>query len=232
MKQPLPHFPGSSASSQNHRFSVKDPGSALTHLIGFLAGIFLTPLILLHASARGAAFSDLIGLGIFMISLILLYGASTTYHTFAISRRQILKKLDHMMIFVLIAGSYTPICLSILPQQSGRPLLIVIWSIAFLGMLFKLFFVHCPKWISSVLYIGMGWACIFVIPRLFIILPTTGFLLLFLGGLAYTAGGVLYAQKLTAWNMRHPFFGSHEIFHVFVLAGSLCHYLLMYHYIV
>lgn len=231
MKQPVLHSPISSPSSKHCGFSVKDPGSALTHLIGFLLGIFLTPMILIHASLRGAALSDLMGLSIFMISLILLYGASTTYHTFDIPRRRILKKLDHMMIFVLIAGSYTPICLSILPAQSGRPLLILIWSIASLGMLFKLFFVHCPKWISSVLYIGMGWACIFVIPQLFLLLPTTGFLLLFLGGLAYTAGGVLYACKLTAWNMRHPFFGSHEIFHVFVLAGSFFHYLLMYHYI-
>ena len=136
-----------------------------------------------------------------------------------------------MMIFVLIAGSYTPVCLLAIPGMTGYILLAVVWIIALLGMCFKYFWVYCPKWISSVLYIALGWACVFAFPQLLNTLSTGCFLWLLAGGLIYTAGGVIYALKLSAFENRHINFGCHEIFHLFVMAGSFCHYIVMYVYL-
>ena len=136
-----------------------------------------------------------------------------------------------MMIFVLIAGSYTPVCLLAIPGMTGYILLAVVWIIALLGMGFKYFWVYCPKWISSVLYIAHGWACVVAFPQLLNTLSIGCFLWLLAGGLIYTAGGVIYALKLSAFENRHINFGCHEIFHLFVMAGSFCHYIVMYVYL-
>ena len=136
-----------------------------------------------------------------------------------------------MMIFVLIAGSYTPVCLLILDHELGYPLLVAVWGIAIFGMLIKLFWVTCPKWFSSVIYIAMGWVCVFVFGELLATLPTAAFLWLLAGGLLYTAGGIIYAFKFSLFNSKHKYFGSHEIFHVFVMAGSICHFIFMFNYV-
>ena len=111
--------------------------------------------------------------------LLLFYSASTAYHTIPAGHpyEETLKKLDHMMIFVLIAGSYTPVCLLAIPGMTGYILLAVVWIIALLGMGFKYFWVYCPKWISSVLYIALGWACVFAFPQLLNTLSTGCFLM-------------------------------------------------------
>lgn len=207
-------------------FHIKDPGSSITHFIGFICAILATPCLLIYASARHIGLAGLGSLSVFMISMILLYGASTAYHTFIVQphTEKILKRIDHMMIFVLIAGSYTPVCAMVLPQPIGTILLAVIWGLAFAGMVLKLFWVTCPKWFSSIIYIAMGWACVFVMPQLYVSLPRQAFLLLALGGIIYTIGGVIYAMKLKVFNERFPTFGSHEVFHVCVMLGSLCHY--------
>lgn len=207
-------------------FHIKDPGSSITHFIGFICAILATPCLLIYASARHVGLAGLVSLSVFMISMILLYGASTAYHTFIVQphTEKILKRIDHMMIFVLIAGSYTPVCAMVLPQPIGTILLAVIWGLAFAGMVLKLFWVTCPKWFSSIIYIAMGWACAFVMPQLYVSLPRQAFLLLALGGIIYTIGGVIYAMKLKVFNERFPKFGSHEVFHVCVMLGSLCHY--------
>ena len=207
-------------------FHIKDPGSSITHFIGFICAILATPCLLIYASARHIGLAGLGSLSVFMISMILLYGASTAYHTFIVQSHteKILKRIDHMMIFVLIAGSYTPVCAMVLPQPIGTILLAVIWGLAFAGMVLKLFWVTCPKWFSSIIYIAMGWACVFVMPQLYVSLPRQAFLLLALGGIIYTIGGVIYAMKLKVFNERFPKFGSHEVFHVCVMLGSLCHY--------
>ena len=213
-------------------FKLKDPGSAITHFIGMLMAMFAaTPLIL--RAMRAPDTVHVISLSIFIVSMILLYAASTTYHTFDLSERtnKILKKLDHCMIFVLIAGSYTPICLIVLHGRTGLMLLALVWSIAILGIIFKLCWVTCPKWVSSVLYIAMGWVCVFVFGPLWNTLPHSAFLWLLAGGIIYTIGGVIYALKLPLFNSRHTFFGSHEIFHLFGMGGSLCHFIFMYHYV-
>ena len=207
-------------------FHIKDPGSSITHFIGFICAILATPCLLIYASARHIGLAGLGSLSVFMISMILLYGASTAYHTFIVQphTEKILKRIDHMMIFVLIAGSYTPVCAMVLPQPIGTILLAVIWGLAFAGMVLKLFWVTCPKWFSSIIYIAMGWACVFVMPQLYVSLSWQAFLLLALGGIIYTIGGVIYAMKLKVFNERFPKFGSHEVFHVCVMLGSLCHY--------
>ena len=170
---------------------------------------------------------------IFILSMILLYGASTTYHSLNIGGRmlRIFRKVDHMMIFVLIAGSYTPVCLIVLGGKLGYTLFAVVWGIALAGMLLKACWVTCPKWFSSIIYIAMGWVCVFVFGPLWNTLPHSAFLWLLAGGIIYTAGGVIYALKLPLFNSRHTFFGSHEIFHLFVMGGSLCHFIFMYFYV-
>lgn len=213
------------------KFKAKDPGSALTHFIGWMMAVLAAvPLMIKAASAPDRI--HLISLGIFIVSMICLYGASTLYHTLDISEKinKRLKKIDHMMIFVLIAGTYTPVCVIALDKSVGLPLLALVWAIAIIGIIFKAFWVTCPKWVSSILYIGMGWTCVLAFTQILNALPTEAFLWLLAGGIIYTIGGVIYALKLPIFNSKHKNFGSHEVFHVFVMAGSICHFIMMYQY--
>lgn len=208
---------------------IKDPGSAITHFIGMLMAIFAAiPLLIQAAKEPNRIY--LISLTIYVVSMVLLYAASTTYHTFDISPKinTLLKKFDHMMIFVLIAGSYTPICLLVLEPEIGRPLLALVWGIALVGILVKAFWVYCPKWFSSLLYIGMGWTCVLAFSQILNGLTAAEFGWLLAGGIVYTIGGIIYALKLPVFNSIHKNFGSHEIFHLFVMGGSACHFVVMY----
>ncbi len=211
-------------------FQPKDPISAGTHFFGFICAIIALPILLMHSSQVNPTLRTQIGLTIFMLSMILLYGASSSYHAFNINPKMnlILKKIDHMSIFILIAGTYTPICLSILEEKIGFLLLFIIWSIALSGIIFKFFWVTCPKWVSSIMYIGMGWACISVLPQLYTNLGFHSFLWLLLGGLFYTTGGIIYALKLNLIKKNTIGFGNHELFHLFVMAGSFCHFMAIY----
>lgn len=210
---------------------IKDPGSAITHFIGMLMAIFAAVPLLIKAAHEPERIY-ILSLTVYVISLVLLYAASTTYHTFDISKKAntILKKIDHMMIFILIAGSYTPICLLALDQPIGTILLSIVWAIAIIGILFKAFWVYCPKWVSSVLYIGMGWICVLAFSQILNNLSPAAFGWLLAGGIIYTIGGVIYALKLPIFNSRFKNFGSHEIFHLFVMGGSACHFVVMYAY--
>ena len=208
---------------------IKEPGSAITHFIGMLMAIFASVPLLIRAAAQPQKIY-IIAMSIYAASLILLYAASTTYHTFDISEKTntVLKKIDHMMISVLIAGSYTPVCLLVLKGRIGIILLSIVWAIAIAGILIKAFWVYCPKWVSSVLYIGMGWTCVLAFTQLLNNLSPAAFGWLLAGGIIYTVGGVIYALKLPLFNSRHKNFGSHEIFHLFVMGGSACHFIVMY----
>ena len=208
---------------------IKDPGSAITHFIGMLMAIFAAVPLLIKAASEPSRIY-IISLTIYAASLILLYAASTTYHTFDVSERvnTILKKIDHMMISVLIAGSYTPVCLIVLKGRTGLILLAVVWSIAIAGIMIKAFWVYCPKWVSSVLYIGMGWTCVLAFTQILNNMSPAAFGWLLAGGIIYTVGGVIYALKLPIFNNRHKNFGSHEIFHLFVMGGSACPFVVMY----
>lgn len=211
---------------------IKDPGSAITHFIGMLMEIFAAVPLLIKAAHEPSRIY-IISITVYAISLILLYAASTTYHTIDRSERvnTILKKIDHMMISVLIAGSYTPICLLVLKGRTGIILLSIVWGIAVIEMLIKAFWVFCPKWVSSVLYIGMGWTCVLAFTQILNALSPAAFGWLLAGGIIYTVGGIIYALKLPFFNTKHKNFGSHEIFHLFVMGGSACHFILMYAFI-
>ncbi len=211
-------------------FRVKDPGSALTHFIALCACILATPAMLVNASLRGIGLAGQVSLSVFLLSAILLYGASTAYHSFDISPRGnlALKRLDHMMIFVLIAGTYTPFCVLAVGGAAGVRLLVLIWALALVGILFKACWVKCPRWVSSVVYIAMGWACVGELPRIWSGISVSAFVWLLLGGLFYTVGGIIYALKLPVFNARFPHFGSHEVFHLFVMAGTACHFVLLW----
>ena len=215
-----------------HNKHLKDPGSAITHFIGMLMAIFAAVPLLIKA-AREPDHIYLISLTIYALSLILLYAASTTYHTFDLSEKAntILKKIDHMMIFILIAGSYTPICLITLEGRTGVILLSLVWGIALVGIILKAFWVFCPKWVSSILYIGMGWTCVLAFTQILNALSPAAFGWLLAGGIIYTIGGIIYALKLPIFNNRHKNFGSHEIFHLFVMGGSMCHFIVMYAFV-
>ena len=211
------------------QYYIKEPGSAITHFIGMLMAIFAAVPLLIKAAHEPSRIY-VISLAVYSASMILLYAASTTYHTFDISAKinTILKKWDHMMISVLIAGSYTPICLLVLKGKTGLILLAIVWSFAIVGILIKAFWVYCPKWVSSILYIGMGWTCVLAFTQILNSMSRTSFIWLLTGGIIYTVGGIIYALKLPIFNSKHKNFGSHEIFHLFVMGGSMCHFVVMY----
>lgn len=214
------------------QITIREPGSAITHFIGVVLSILATTPLLIKVAVNDDH-TAFIAMAVFMCSMVALYSASTIYHSVTVRDRvlRVFRKLDHMMIFVLIAGSYTPICLIVLGGHSGYTLLAVVWGIALIGMTIKACWITCPKWFSSVIYIAMGWICLAVFGTLWNTLPHSAFLWLLVGGLIYTVGGVIYALKLPIFNSKHQNFGSHEIFHLFVLGGSICHFIFMYLYV-
>lgn len=211
------------------QLTIREPGSAITHFIGWLMAIAAATPLLMKAKPG----TNTIAMAIFAGSMILLYGASTLYHSVTVPDKilKIFRKIDHIMIFVLIAGSYTPVCLIVLGGKTGYSLLALVWSVAIIGITVKAFWITCPKWFSSIIYISMGWLCLFVFGNLWDTLPHAAFGWLLAGGIIYTIGGVVYALKLPVFNSLHKYFGSHEIFHLFVMAGSICHFIFMYRYV-
>lgn len=214
------------------QITIREPGSAITHFIAMMMAVFATVPLLVKAGIQ-SGWENFLAMAIFMGSMILLYGASATYHSVDLTGRslRVFRKLDHMMIFVLIAGSYTPVCLIVLGGKLGYTLLALVWGIAAVGMLVKACWITCPKWFSSVIYIAMGWVCVLVFGSLLKTLSAPAFLWLLAGGIIYTVGGVIYALKLPIFNAKHKFFGSHEVFHLFVMGGSICHFIFMYLYV-
>lgn len=213
-------------------FKIKDPGSAFTHFIALLSALFAATPLLIKA-ARTSGLSHVLALTIFIVSMILLYAASTIYHTLDISPKinQLLRKADHMMIFILIAGTYTPVCMIVLGDRTGWQLLALVWSIAAAGIIINALWITCPKWFSSLIYIAMGWVCILAFGKIVAALPSSAFGWLLAGGIIYTVGGIIYAMKLPLFNNRFKYFGSHELFHLFVMGGSFCHYIMMYAFV-
>ena len=214
------------------QITIREPGSAITHYIGMILSLLAAAPLLMKAETSRIP-SALTAMGIFILAMILLYAASSLYHSLNVKENilKLFRKLDHMMIFVLIAGSYTPVCLVVLEPKSGYALLTAVWGIAIAGMVIKACWITCPKWFSSLLYIAMGWLCLAVFGTLWSTLSLDAFLWLLAGGIIYTVGGVIYALKLPLFNSKHKNFGSHEIFHLFVMGGSICHFIFMYLYV-
>lgn len=214
------------------QITIREPGSALTHFIAMLLAMVAAIPLLIKASSTGGM--QIMAMTIFIVSMILLYGASATYHSLNVSDKiiKVFRKIDHMMIFILIAGSYTPLCLIVLGGNAGYTLLAAVWGIALIGIIVKGLWITCPKWFSSLIYIAMGWLCVLVFHQLTTALQTAAFAWLLAGGIVYTVGGIIYALKLPIFNSRHNYFGSHELFHLFVMGGSICHYIFMYCFVI
>ena len=188
--------------------------------------------MLIKAMSNGASTVTIISVAIFGISLILLYTTSGTYHGIISTEKviSIFQKLDHSMIFVLIAGSYAPFCLVSLGGKFGFTMFTIMISIAIFGIIFKLCWFNCPSWVNSAMYIGMGWAALFMLKPLSAILPSISLFLLILGGVLYTIGGVIYALKPNTLKIGN--WGNHEIFHIFILLGSLSHFICVFTYVI
>jgi hemolysin III len=198
--------------------------NSVTHGAGALVSIAGLIILIVYSSMYGQA-SHVASCTVFGISLVLLYTASTLYHSFQKPKiKHILKILDHSCIYVLIAGTYTPFMIVIVRGALGWTIFAVVWSLTILGIIFKAFFVNRFKIISTLAYILMGWLIIFAIKPLFQTLPGSGLAWLLAGGLAYTLGTIFYAWKTLPFN--------HAIWHLFVLAGSTCHFIAVLFYTV
>lgn len=211
---------------------LREPVNGLTHFVGAVLSLFALIAMILKAYERGSSLITFLSVIFFGVSMILLYSASATYHSVIANDKVIkmLKRLDHSMIFILIAGSYAPFCLVALDGKVGMNLFMAVTICAVLGITFKICWVTCPRWVSSVMYIGIGWFAIFAIYPMSQVLSIAGLMWLILGGLMYTIGGVIYALK--SEKIRIGIFGRHEIFHVFIMIGTLCHFICVFIYII
>ena len=201
--------------------------NVLTHAAGAvlaLGGMALVPFVVPeHGVRRVAAFA------VYLLALFGMYLASSCYHAARTpERKALLRRFDHAAIYLLIAGTYTPLLLTLLPRPNNLVFTAAMWAVAAAGILMKMFWLGAPRWLSTTLYILMGWAIAVDLPAVGA-LPLPGIVLLVAGGLAYTVGGVIYMVKRPNLSKR---FGFHEIFHLFVIAGSVCHYLMVLLYIV
>jgi hemolysin III len=212
------------------KLKLKDPVSGGLHFITALLAI--PGLILLMQQAREADSPlHLVGYMVFGLSMIFLYTASSVHHLIPKRKRsaKLFRRIDHSMIFVLIAGTYTPICLISLKGLWGWSLLAVVWLLSLLGIWLKLSGTKVPRRLSTALYVGLGWAAASAVAPLIKAITLQGFLWILAGGLFYTVGAVIYAFRkpdpLPEW------FGFHEIFHLFVMAGSVSHFWAIFHYV-
>jgi hemolysin III len=197
--------------------------NVISHAVGFFLSIIALIVLVIHASSIGNAL-PIISVTIYGLSLIILFAASTLYHNEKDpKRRKRLKIFDHSAIYVLIAGTYTPFTLITLEETVGWTIFGVVWGMALIGIVFKLFFTGKYKLVSTLMYILMGWVIIFAIKPLMESLPTEGLYWLFGGGLAYTVGAILYSIKKIKFN--------HAIFHFCVLIGSFCHFYAVLYYV-
>ena len=205
----------------------KDPLSGSLHFTG---AVFAAIAIVLLVQAGWGDAWKIVSFSIYGAAMLILYNFSTLYHWLpkeAGGPNQLLRKLDHLSIYLLIAGTYTPFCLVTLRGPWGYSLLGVIWGLAIAGILVQSVYINVKRWITTLIYIGMGWMVVVAIKPLMDNLDVNGLYLLLAGGLSYSVGGIVYALKKPNIS-KH--FGFHELWHVFVLLGSFCHFLsvLMY----
>jgi hemolysin III len=184
--------------------------------------------VLLAIAIENQSARQVVAFSIFGASLVAMYCASAFYHSLKLSERGVahLRRIDHMMIYILIAGTYTPVCLLMLPGRLGVGLLITVWSLAALGVFQTVAWMRAPQWFSTAVYIGMGWIAIIAVRPLLAAAPAGFFFWLLAGGVIYTLGAIIHATKwprrTTGANPR--LFGSHELWHLCVMGGSFAHY--------
>lgn len=211
------------------KLKMKEPVNTLTHFILFMAAIVgLIFLIILSKNDL----SKLITMTIYGLSMIMLYGASSLYHWVNTTPQTelILKKVDHIAIYFLIAGSYTPVFYYGLEGAWRWAMLAAVWILAMIGMALKIWFIHAPRYVSSAFYVSLGWIALVPFLQLIKNLPLGAIVLMAVGGVVYTMGAIIYATKIFDFFPKR--FGFHEVFHLFIAAGSIVHYLMVLIYIV
>ena len=200
---------------------LREPVNGLTHFGGAIAAVFgLAGLLVIGWREPAKVFSIMV----YGFSLIAMFSSSAAYHLAKVrpSALQILRRLDHFAIFLLIAGTYTPFCLIAFTGFWHWGLLAIIWVIAAAGIVVKVFYIKAPRWLNAVIYVIMGWLCVLAAPQMLSVLQTDTLIWLGIGGVLYTLGAVVYATKI--FNLIPGKFGFHEIWHIFVLLGALAHY--------
>ncbi|MFA5903848.1 MAG: hemolysin III family protein [Desulfobacula sp.] len=208
----------------------REPVNAISHMAGALASVIGLTLLVVFAAIHADAW-HVVSFAVFGTTMILMYTSSFLYHGLKLSEEAILifRRIDHIMIFTLIAGSYTPICLVPLRGAWGWSIFGAVWGIAIIGTCLKIFFMNIPRWISTLIYLSMGWLCVVAIyPLIKTVTPACLFWLA-AGGFFYSAGAIVYALKKP--NLFPGIFGFHEIWHVFVLLGSACHFWLVFRHL-
>lgn len=218
---------------RNFFHHAQDPVSCWTHAAGAVAALGGGLWLLLRGLWQQTTGVALGASLCFCLSMVALYAASAIYHyypgdTTSGGVKKLLRKMDHGMIYVLIAGSYTPFCLVLLPQPRGRRFCMVMWAVAVAGILAKLLWINAPRMLSTAVYLIMGWAVVFL-AKDFACLGQPCLTLVALGGVCYSVGAVFYAIKRPNLSAEWTF---HELFHLLILAGSLFHYLAVYFYVV
>ena len=210
----------------------REPINGFTHLLGAVLSFVALIAMLIKVSTLNLDIGLMLISSIaFGISLILLYSSSATYHLIIAKDSTIafLRRLDHSMIFMLICGTYIPFCLLILEGTTRIIFTSIIIALTIAGILFKMLWFNCPRWLSTAIYIGMGWFSILLISPLYEKISLNGVLWLVSGGIAYTIGGIIYAIKPKF--LEFKYLGFHEIFHLFIMAGSLLHFICIYFYV-
>lgn len=210
--------------------NLREPMNGFTHFIGIIFSMIAT-ILLVRSTLDPYQQNQLIAFSVFGLGLILLYTTSTLYHWLKLSDDGILRmrKADHIMIFINIAATYTPVCMIALKDNLGWTMLFIIWSIAFAGIMIKIFWIQAPRWLSTTIYVLMGWIAIVIIIPLIEVLQVQALFWLFIGGISFTTGAIIYALKKP--DPYPGILGFHEIFHLFVLLGSFSHFWMMYQYI-
>jgi hemolysin III len=207
---------------------IREPFNGASHLVGLVLACAGTWILLRWASGPG----EVVAFSIYGATLILLYGSSFLYHSLPVTGRPLnaLRTLDHIAIYFLIAGTYTPVALITLHSRLGWSLLAAVWLIALAGIPFKLLYLDAPVWLSTSTYLAMGYLSLVAIVPLAQAVSLSGLLWLVAGGMAYTVGAVIYSRR-----RPDPFpgrFGHHEIWHLLVMAGSGCHFAFMVYHVV
>ncbi len=210
--------------------SWREPINALTHLLALII-IFPTTIFLMYDAFKIGSFRYFFATFIFSLSINLLYLASGIYHLVngKVETIKLLKKIDHMMIFMLIAGTYTPICVIKVNTHFAYTILTIVWIIAIIGIFLKIFWINAPRWFSTSIYVIMGWISVFAAVPVINTFSIDGILWLAGGGILYTIGAVIYATKYPKINFKY--LGFHEIFHLFVIGGSFCHIYFIFNYV-
>lgn len=200
---------------------LREPVNGLTHLGGAVAAL-VGQIVLLVLTWDGPA--RLLSVLIYGLSLILLFASSAAYHLVNAGPKvtKALRKLDHSAIYLLIAGTYTPICLNAFSGFYRWGLLAIVWSIALVGILVNLFYINKPRWLSAVIYVLMGWLCVSAAGEMLTALSPFALTWLAIGGVVYTLGAVVYATKM--FDFVPGKFGFHEVWHIFVLLGAAAHF--------